>query len=63
MRFTCRWIEHESCEIAKVQGGTLELTEGGSHTKAKIGERQTVIPRHSEVNEMTAKAIIKHMKG
>lgn len=34
-------------------GQEMEVTEGGSHTKVKVGNRQTTVPRHSEVNERT----------
>lgn len=40
-----------------------EYLEGGSHTKVRVGERQTVIPRHTEINEITARAILKHLEG
>lgn len=50
-------------KIAKTKGETMETREGGSHTVVKIGGRQTTVPRHSEVNEITAKAIIKHMEA
>ncbi|MCG8150317.1 hypothetical protein GUY44_07490 [Pimelobacter simplex] len=50
-------------KIAKSQGETVEIREGGSHTVVKIGSRQTTVPRHNEVNEITAKAIIKHMEA
>lgn len=43
------------------QGLELVTYEGGSHTKVSIGERRTVVPRHSEVNELTARAILKQM--
>lgn len=46
---------------AKAEGADLELTEGGSHTKVKIGNKQTVVPRRNEINELTAKAILKQM--
>lgn len=36
-------------------------TEGGSHTKVVIGDRRTVVPRHSEINEITAKSILKQI--
>ncbi len=42
-------------------GADMVLTEGGSHTKVVIGNQRTVVPRHNEVNEMTAKAILKQM--
>ena len=48
-------------QIAKDSGKELEVTEGGSHTKVKIGDQQTTVPRHKEINEITAKSIIKHM--
>jgi mRNA interferase HicA len=44
--------------MAKAEGLT---TEGGSHTKVQIGDRQSVVARHAEINEITAKAIIKQM--
>ncbi|TWS25607.1 hypothetical protein FK530_23085 [Tsukamurella conjunctivitidis] len=50
-------------QIAKDRGEELILVEGGRHTKASIGDRNTTIPRHNEVNEMTANSIIKHMEG
>ena len=46
---------------AKASGYEMLVTEGGSHTKVVIGERRTVVPRHSEINEITAKAILKQM--
>lgn len=48
-------------EMAKAEGLTLATTEGGSHTKVQIGDRQAVVPRHVEINEITAKAILKQM--
>lgn len=37
-----------------------EFKEGGSHTKAcRDGRVVTVIPRHAEVSDMTAKRILK----
>lgn len=46
---------------AKDQALDLEVTEGGPHTKVRIGDRATTVPRHSEVNEMTARGILRHM--
>lgn len=46
-------------QIAKDKGETLVLTEGGNHTKAKIGSWAEPIPRHVEIRENLAKAIIK----
>ena len=50
-------------DIARDQGQELQVTEGGRHTKVRIGERQTTVPRHTEINEHTARGIIKHMGG
>lgn len=50
-------------QIAKSQGLEMRLTEGASHTKVIIGDRIDVVPRHTEINEMTAKAIIRKMEG
>lgn len=39
------------------------IIEGGKHTKVQVGGRQTTIPRHREINELTAKAILKQLFG
>lgn len=49
--------------LAKANGVEYHEIEGGSHTKVEFGGRQTTVPRHNEINEITAKAILKHMKG
>ncbi len=46
---------------AKARGQHLEMVEGGSHTKVRIGDNVSVVPRHTEINEITAKAILKQM--
>lgn len=46
---------------AQRRGETLEMVEGGSHTKVRIGKDVSVVPRHSEINEITAKEILKQM--
>ncbi|WP_200938270.1 hypothetical protein [Aeromicrobium sp. Root472D3] len=48
-------------EHAKVEGLDVVLTEGGQHTKVVVGDRRTVVPRHNEVNEITAKQILKQI--
>lgn len=40
----------------------MEIREGGSHTVIRIGDRQSAVPRHREINELTARAIIEHME-
>jgi hypothetical protein len=49
--------------IAKSEGFALALSEGGHHTKVQIGPNVTYVPRHAEVNEMTAQEILKQAKG
>jgi mRNA interferase HicA len=46
---------------AKALGREMVLTEGASHTKVVIGEARTVVPRHREINELTATAILRQM--
>lgn len=46
---------------AKASGLDMLITEGGNHTKVAIGDRRTVVARHNEINEITAKAILKQM--
>lgn len=38
-------------KIAKRKGTTAIFTEGGRHTHVQLGDRQTTIPRHNEINE------------
>lgn len=36
---------------------TFDLTEGGSHTKVRLGDSFVTVPRHNEINELTANGI------
>lgn len=47
--------------IAKDRGLEYFEEEGGNHTKVYVGRAQTVVARHSEINEITARNIIKHV--
>ncbi|MFM9262186.1 hypothetical protein ACKAMS_26450 [Rhodococcus sp. 5A-K4] len=47
--------------FAKDAGLDIDETEGGNHTKVVIGGRRTVVARHSEIPELTAKAIRKQL--
>lgn len=49
--------------LAENQGVELRLVEGGRHTKIFMGDRQSVEPRHLEINEITARKIIQHFEG
>lgn len=48
-------------KLLKSKGATF--TEGSKHTKVYLNGKQTTIPRHNEVNEFTAKAIIKQLEA
>lgn len=48
-------------DAAREAGMELELHEGAKHTRVTMGDRRSVVPRHTEVNETTAKAILKQM--
>ena len=50
-------------QIAKEQGLALDVTEGGSHTKIWLGDRFVIVPRHNEINELTAKGIMRDARG
>lgn len=42
-------------QIAKVQGVEMRVRKGGNHTKDWIANRSEMVPRHTEINEMTAR--------
>lgn len=48
-------------DYAKANGLGVTFSEGANHTKVVLGERRTVIGRHAEINELTAKAIYKQL--
>jgi mRNA interferase HicA len=39
------------------------VREGSQHGLYRLGTVRVVIPRHSEINEMTAEAILKDLEG
>ena len=39
----------------------LLVREGGSHTVYRYGSRQFTVPRHREINELTARAILRNL--
>lgn len=47
-------------KMLREQGATF--TEGAKHTKVYLNGKKSTIPRHREVNEITAKAIIKQLQ-
>ena len=46
---------------AKSEGKALVEVEGARHTKVSIGDKHSVVPRHKEINEITAQAILNQM--
>lgn len=50
-------------KIAKRQRQDAIYTEGGKHTHVRVGEKRTTIPRHDEINELTARGIIAYLEG
>ena len=56
-------LRRQISELAKSKGLLVFWEEGSSHTKVSVGNRQTTIPRHSEVNEITSRAILRHLFG
>ena len=46
---------------AKATGQDMIVTEGANHTKVTIDDRATTVPRHNEINELTARGILKQM--
>ncbi len=49
--------------IAKSKGVTATYTEGRRHTKVELNGRRTTIPRHREINELTALGILDYLEG
>ncbi|SCL19573.1 type II toxin-antitoxin system HicA family toxin [Micromonospora inyonensis] len=37
------------------------VREGGNHTIYRYGSQQVVIPRHKEINELTARGILRDL--
>lgn len=46
---------------AKARGVEFTETEGANHTRVWIGEAYTTIPRHSEIDDLLAKKIMKQI--
>jgi len=46
-------------QIAKDTNQTPIWAEGGNHTKVLLGTTIITVPRHTEINELTAQAILR----
>lgn len=55
-------LEKRINAIAKAHGTTAMWTEGSNHSKVSINGVATTVPRHGEVNELTAKGIIRYFE-
>ncbi|WP_221933780.1 hypothetical protein [Aeromicrobium piscarium] len=49
--------------LARAEGSAMQILEGAKHTKVSIGQRQAVVPRHTDINELTARAILRQMEA
>jgi hypothetical protein len=54
-----RAVMQELARLARTSNVTMTVTEGGKHTKVELGSMTLIVPRHNEVNEMTARGILK----
>lgn len=50
-------------EHARERGLDVEWSEGANHMKVRVGSVKTTIPRHNEVNEITARSILRYLFG
>jgi len=57
-----RELMRRLASLAREHGVELEVIEGGSHSKVTIGPARTTVPRHAEVNELTARGILRHVE-
>ncbi|MCI6573624.1 MAG: hypothetical protein PT944_00840 [Actinomycetaceae bacterium] len=46
-------------QIAVERDLPITISEGGAHTKVRIGNRFMMVPRHREIKETTANGILK----
>lgn len=56
-------MKKRDLELRLKELGWWLLREGGSHEIWTNGDKTEPVPRHSEINEFTAKAIIKRAKN
>ena len=55
---TRRDLVRQINQIAKDKNHTPIWAESGSHTKVILGTTIITVPRHTEINELTAQAIL-----
>lgn len=49
--------------MAAERSETVEWRQGKAHLVARIGTRRTTVPRHREVNDLTARSAIAALFG
>ncbi|KAB8295611.1 hypothetical protein [Bifidobacterium avesanii] len=49
-------------DLARSRGLACEWRQGGRHTVVRVGDAQASIPRHREINEITARSIIAYIE-
>lgn len=55
-------LQRRLAKIAKRRGASITWSEGGNHSKVTIGDMETTVPRHNEINELTAKGILRYFE-
>lgn len=60
---TYRTLKRFIIDRAREQGLDVEWSEGANHMKVRVGSVKTTIPRHNEVNEITARSILRYLFG
>ncbi|MEU6738941.1 hypothetical protein [Streptosporangium sandarakinum] len=58
-----RDLERRMRRLAKEYGVAVHSSEGGGHTKWHAGSEAMPVPRHTEVNERTAKGILENWES
>lgn len=56
-------VKHRDLLKIAAEHGFKYLRDGGRHGIYSDGEKEVAIPRHREVNEITAKKIVRDMGG
>lgn len=57
-----RDLEKKLKNLAQEAGYSFEFVGGTKHDKFRVNGITVVVPRHKEINEITAQAIIKELK-
>lgn len=57
-----RDLEKRIRQIAKDKGLEVEWIEGGNHSKVRVGTVTQIVARHREINEHTARSIIRDIE-